>query len=118
MHAGESFGLPDAVAFDQVLEDGDGLLWGQAGVEQRGPLAFREACLACRAVQEPDLLVFAVASADREVAGVALSVERALGVLAAESCEVVHGCRSSRPVASGAIIGRKSQIMLSLVEFQ
>jgi hypothetical protein len=44
--ADEAFGLPDAVALDQMLEDRDGLLAGQARVEQRGPLAFGEARVA------------------------------------------------------------------------
>ena len=37
------------------------------------------------------LLVLAEAAADGEVAGVALAVERAFGLLAAEAGEVVHG---------------------------
>jgi hypothetical protein len=83
--ADEPLGLPDPVAFDQVLQDGDGLLLGQAAVEQWGTFAFGEAGLACLAVKQPDLLMFAVPVADREVAGVALSVEGAVVVLAAEA---------------------------------
>jgi hypothetical protein len=85
MHAGESSGRPDPAAFDQVLEDRDGRLLGQAAMEQRRPLAFREAYLAGVAVEEPDLLVLAVAVADREVAGVTSPEERAGGILAAEA---------------------------------
>jgi len=92
----EAFGLADSTAFDQVFQDGDGLLLWQAGVEQGRALAFGEACLAGLAVEESDLLMFAVAIADREVAGVASGVERALGVLAAEARKVVHRCESSR----------------------
>jgi hypothetical protein len=75
MDPGESFGLADPAAFGQVLEDGDRRLLRQTTVEQRRPLAFGEASLAGLAVKQPDLLVFAVAIADREVAGVALAVE-------------------------------------------
>ena len=41
--------------------------------------------------REPDRLVLAGAVADREVAGVASAVERAIRVLAAEAGEVVQG---------------------------
>lgn len=75
MHAGESFGLADPITFDQMLEDRDGRLLGQAAMGQRGALAFREAGLASVAIEEPDPLVLAVAVADREVAGVASPVE-------------------------------------------
>src|SRR5438128_10381487 len=97
MDAGESFGLPDPIAIDQMFEDGDHGLLGQARVEQRGALAFGEAGLADLAGEQADLLVLAVALADHEVAGVALAVERAIGVLAAEASEVVHGWRTSGP---------------------
>jgi hypothetical protein len=75
VHAGESFGLTDPVAFDQMMQDREGRLWGQAAIKQRSPLAFREAGLARLAREQPNLLVFAVAIADREVAGVASAIE-------------------------------------------
>jgi hypothetical protein len=118
MHAGEPFGLPDPIAFDEVLQDRDRFLLGQAAMKQGSALAFREACLARLAVKEPDLLMFAVAVTDREVTGVTLPGERARRVLAAEAREVVHGYESSWPGARGAIIGHKSQITLSLVGLQ
>jgi len=90
MDADEPFGLSDPVAFDEVLEDGDGFLLGQAGVEQRGAPAFGEAGVARLAVEQADVPLLAVAIADREVAGVALAVERAIRVQAAEAREVVH----------------------------
>jgi hypothetical protein len=49
--AGQAFGLADAVSLDQVPEDRDGLLRGQAGVEQRGALALGEAGVARLAVE-------------------------------------------------------------------
>jgi hypothetical protein len=83
--ADESLGLADSVALDEMLEDGDGLLGGQVRVEQSGALAFGEARLAGSAEEQADLVAFAVTIADREVAEVALAVERAIGVLAAEA---------------------------------
>jgi hypothetical protein len=105
----EAFSLADPIAFGQVLQDGDRLLLWQARVEQGRALAFGETGLAGLAVKESDLLMFAVAIADREIAGVALAVDRAVVVLAAEAREVVHGCGSSRIMVSRRIIGRKSQ---------
>jgi hypothetical protein len=58
---------------------------------QRRALALREAGAAGVAVELSELLVFADAAADREVAGVASAVEPAVRILAAEASEVVHG---------------------------
>jgi hypothetical protein len=91
MDPDEAFGLTDAVAFDQMLEDGDHFFRGEAGVGQWRPLAFGESGPAGVAVEQTDLLMSAVAVADREIADVSLAVERAFGVLATEAREVVHG---------------------------
>jgi hypothetical protein len=109
MDTDEPLGLTDPIPFDQVLEDGDDLLRGQAGVGKRGALAFGEARLAGVAVEQSDVLVFAVAIADREVAGVTPTMEPAVGILAAETREVVHGRNTSREVADRRLIGRKPQ---------
>jgi hypothetical protein len=114
MDTHEPFGLTDPVAFDQVLQDGDRLFRGQTRVEQRRALAFREAGLAGVTVEQSNLLMFAIAIADREVSGVALAVERTVGILAAEAREVVQGCESSREVADRRIIGRKPQDKMGL----
>jgi hypothetical protein len=87
--ADQAFGLADPVALDQVLEDRDGFLRGQAGVEQRGALAVGEAGVARPAMEQADVPLLAVAVADREVAGVAPAVERATRVQATEAREVV-----------------------------
>jgi hypothetical protein len=84
-------GLSDAASLGEVLEDGAGLLCGQVGVEQRGAFALGEARLADVAVEQPDMVGLAVACADREVSCVALAEEGAIGFLAAEASEVVHG---------------------------
>jgi hypothetical protein len=96
MDADETPGLPDAVALGEVMEDGTGLLVGHPAVEERGALPLGEAGLAGLAIQQADVVVLAVAVADREVAGVAPPVQRTFGVLAAEEGEVVHGDAASR----------------------
>lgn len=101
MNADEPLGLADPIALDQMREDRDGLLGGQVRVEQGSALAFGEASLAGVAVKQANVVVFAVSIADREVAGVALAVERALGVLAAEAGKIVHG-RSPTEMATGS----------------
>jgi hypothetical protein len=118
MDTDEPFGLTDPVAFDQMFQDGDRLFRGQTPVEQRRTLAFREAGLARLTVEQSDPLVFAIAIADREVAGVALTVERAVGILAAEAREIIHGCGSSREVADRRIFGRKPQDKSGLDDLQ
>jgi hypothetical protein len=85
MDADKPLGLADPVSLDQVYEDRDHLLRRQTGMGQRGALAFGEARLTGLAVEQSDLLMFAVTVADREVPGVALAVEGAVGILAAEA---------------------------------
>ena len=85
MDADEPLGLADPVALDEMSHAGDGLLGGKARVEQRGALSLGEAGLAGVAGEQADFLMLAVAVADREVAGVSLAVERAVGILAAEA---------------------------------
>jgi hypothetical protein len=93
----QASGGADATALIQVLEDGEGLLLGEMGVEQGRALSLREAALAGVAVEQADVVLLAVAGADGKIASVALAVEDALGVLAAEAREVVHvGVRSGQ----------------------
>jgi hypothetical protein len=89
--ADEAAGLSDAVALGQVVEDGDGRLLGESAAVQGCALALGEASAAGVAVEEAILLGLAVVAADREVAGVALAVERTVGILAAEARAVIHG---------------------------
>ena len=85
----EASGLADAVALGQVLQDRDGGRLGEVGAVERRAFALRETGPAGVAVELAELLVLAVAAADREVAGVASAGERTVGILAAEACEVV-----------------------------
>jgi hypothetical protein len=88
--ADEPSGGSHAAALVEVLEDGEGRPFRQVAAVQRRAFALREAGAAGVAVELPELFGLAVAAADREVAGIAPTVELALGILAAEAGEVVH----------------------------
>ena len=91
LDADEASGLSDAVALGQVVEDGDGGFIGEPATVQGCALALGEAGAAGVAVELAELLVLAVAAADREIAGVAPAVEPTVGIVAAEAGQVVHG---------------------------
>jgi hypothetical protein len=88
--ADQASGLADAAAFVEMLKHGESLLLGEMAVEQGCALALGEPILAGVAVEQADVVLRAVAGADREIAGVTAGVEGALGVLTAEAREVVH----------------------------
>ncbi len=90
----QASGLSDAAALGEVLKHGACFLFGQVGVEQRCALALGEAGFAGVAVEQPDVVLFAVAIANGEVSGIALAEQGAIGVLAAEASEVVHGLKT------------------------
>ena len=128
MDADEPSGLADAAALVEVLEDREGLLLGEMAAVQRRALALGEAGPAGVAVELAELLVLAVAAADREVAGVAPAVERTVGILAAEACEVVHqGLRTtfscvfegfSRELSSHYIININCNALYSPIHYR
>jgi hypothetical protein len=91
MDPGEPLGLADAVAFGQVLQDGEGLLGGELGAEEGRPLVLGEAGLAGATVQEPEVVMLAEVATDAEVVAAPSPVAWAVGVLATEACEVVRG---------------------------
>ena len=86
----QASGAADTTALVEVLEDGEGLLFGEVAVEQGRALAFGEAVLARLAIKQSDVVLLAVAGADREITGVTDAVEGAFRVLTAEAREVVH----------------------------
>jgi hypothetical protein len=93
MDADEPAGLPGAVALGEVVQHRAGLVVREMRAEERGALALGEAVFAGPTVEEPDVALLAEAAAHGEVAGVALAVEGASGVLAAEASQVVHGSK-------------------------
>jgi hypothetical protein len=113
LDADEAAGLSDAVALGQVVEDGDGRLLGESAAVQGRALALGEAGTAAVAVELAILLELAVVAADREVSGVALAVVLAVGILAAEACEFVHGM--GRPGKPGQDEIRGWERMTSLI---
>ncbi len=100
--ADQAGSLSDATAVGEVSEDGEELVGGEAGVEQRRALAVGEASPAAGAVQQAVLLVAAVAHADGELAGVAAAVVQAVGVEAAEAAEVVQVRESGKEDRMGS----------------
>jgi hypothetical protein len=88
--ADQASGAADTTALVEVLEYGKGCFFGEMAVKQGRALAFGEAVLASFAVEQPDVVLLAVAGADREITGVTDAVEAAFRVLTAEAREVVH----------------------------
>jgi hypothetical protein len=88
--ADQASGASDTTALVEVLEDGEGLLFREVAVEQGRTLAFGEAVLAGLAVKQSDVVLLAVAGADREITGITEAVQGAFPVLTAEAREVVH----------------------------
>jgi hypothetical protein len=80
----EPLGLADAAAFGDVFQDGGGLLPGQVGMEQRGPLAFGETTATGPTAEEADRVVLAVMAADGEVLSAPEAMIGAIGIQAAE----------------------------------
>jgi len=93
--AHQAAGLADAATLLQVLQDGDGFVLREFAVEQGRAFTFGEALLAGAAAQDA-ALVGTVAEADAQVVAATLAVVSAVGVLAAEGFQVVHGSSSLR----------------------
>jgi hypothetical protein len=108
--ADQASGGADATALVEVLEHGEGLLFGEMAVEEDRAPALGEAILARLAVEQSDLAQLAVAGADREVAGVTVAVEDALVVLTTEAREVVHAGDRSEPRRSDEVRGDKPDV--------
>ena len=81
--------VADADALGDVMRDGHDLPWRQAGVKERGALAFGEAGFAGAATEQA-ALVRPIMPGDREITVVAFAVVGAVGILTAEAGEVVH----------------------------
>jgi hypothetical protein len=95
--ADQASGAANATALVEVLEHGKGCFLGEMAVEQGRAFAFGEAVLAGLTVEQPDVVLLAVAGADREVTVVTGAVQCAHRVLTTEACEVVHAGDRSGP---------------------
>ena len=82
-------GLADTAPLGQVLQDRQDLVVGELGVEERRPLELREAGLADPAVEQPVPGLPEVID-DEDVVPVPPAIGIAVGVLAAETSEVVR----------------------------
>jgi hypothetical protein len=98
VHLAESAGLADPASLGAVLQDRLGLFRRQPGIEQGRPLPLGEAGLAGAAAEHTSLLVGTIATGHSQISGPPLAMLGALGILAAEAREVVHG--AAPPVRS------------------
>jgi len=112
--ADQASGGANATALVEVPEHVEGLSSGEMAVEQGRPLALGESILARLAVEQPDVVLLAVAGAGREVTGVTRAVEGAVGILATEACEVVHAGLRSEPRVSEEVERHKPGVALIL----
>jgi hypothetical protein len=103
--ANKASGGSHAAAFLEMFEHREGLFFGEMAAIQRGALALGEAGAAGVAVELPELIELAVAAADREVADIALTIELAFRILAAEAGEVIHKARGLAVRGQDAIRG-------------
>ena len=90
VHLDQASGGPRPAALTEVLEDGQGLLVGQSGVLQDGPLALGEGPLAGAAVDQADAAAFATVAAEVEVFTAPDADLGAIGILAAEAFDGNH----------------------------
>jgi hypothetical protein len=106
-------GLADAAPLGQVLQDRQDLVVGELGIEERRPLELGEAGLAGAAIEQAVAGLAEVVD-DKDVVPAPSAVGVAVGVLAAEAGDVVHGrgaswadpCRRVRSWTSSLLIGR------------
>jgi hypothetical protein len=88
--ADQATGGPRPAAFPDVLQDGEGLIVGQACVLQDGPLALGEGTLAGAAVDQADPPALAAPAAEVEVFIAPDAGIRALGILTAQVFDGDH----------------------------
>jgi hypothetical protein len=90
MDADQACGGADATSFLEMAEDRHDRVVGELGPEEDGAFVLGESAPADVAAEESMLALLPEAVMDREVSGVALAEGGALGVGAAEACEVFH----------------------------
>src|SRR3954452_16432479 len=84
IHLHQATGGPGPAALADVVQDGMGLLVGQAGLLQDGALALGEAGLAGAAVDHPDASSLAAVASEGEITDTSSAGIGAVGILAAE----------------------------------
>src|SRR3954468_19288983 len=112
--ADQASGGANATALVEVPEHVECLFFWEMAVEQGRSLALGEPILAGLAVEQPDVVLLAVAGAGREVTGVTRAVEGAVGILATEAREVVSGEHRSKPRCCEEVKRHKPGVALIL----
>ena len=91
VHLDQAAGGPCPAAFLDVLQDGEGLVVGQAGVLQDGAFTLGEGPLAGAAVDQADPPALAAVATEVEVFPAPDAGLGALGILTAEMLDGDHG---------------------------
>jgi len=86
----EPTGLSHTIAFDNVFEDRNDFVGGQAGVKESRAAAFGKFCLAYAATEQADVFVFAIPSTHVDIFAAANAEQRTLFILTAKLLKVVH----------------------------
>ena len=76
----EAGGLPDAVVFSEMLQDGDGLFLGKTGTGKYGPSTLGEKLSALRTVEEANCLRFTGPATLTEISS-ALDAEKSTAII-------------------------------------
>jgi hypothetical protein len=90
VHIDQATGRSCPAAFPEVLQDGEGLVVGQAGVFEDGPLALGEGALAGAAVDQADPPALAAEATEVEVFPASDAGIGAVGILTAEVLDGDH----------------------------
>src|SRR3954465_13768360 len=106
IHLHQATGRPGPTALPDVVQDGKGLFVGQSGLLQDGALAFGEAGPAGAAVDHADASSLAAVAAEGEISVPPAAGIGALGILAAEVFDGMHGGPSGSQQSQGTPLGR------------
>jgi hypothetical protein len=104
----QAAGLADTTAFGEVFEDGEGLILGEAAVEEGSAFAFGEAGFAGGATEEA-ALEGAIAHGDGEVAVGAFAEVGAIRIQTAKAAEILVGA-GDRSLAHGSTSAPKGPV--------
>ena len=86
----EPTGLAHASTFDDMFEERNDFVGGQAGVKESRAAAFGKCCLACAATEQANVFVFAIPSTHVDIFAAANAEQRTLFILTAKLLQVVH----------------------------
>jgi hypothetical protein len=87
---GQSAGLSHAVAFNDVLNNGDDLVFGKPSVEENGAAMLGKSLFANQTPEEPCFFILTVPGADADISCAPNAVFRALFILTTKLLQVDH----------------------------